>query len=76
MIGLEPTRRKAPDPKSGMATNYITSAVNTNSKVLILERPSRNIIDMICSGTGREGIIFLKHIKQKKALISQGFFSD
>jgi hypothetical protein len=26
MIGLEPTRRKAPDPKSGMATNYITSA--------------------------------------------------
>lgn len=27
MIGLEPTRRKAPDPKSGMATNYITSAL-------------------------------------------------
>ena len=26
MIGLEPTRRKAPDPKSGLATNYITSA--------------------------------------------------
>ena len=28
MIGLEPTRRKAPDPKSGMATNYITSATS------------------------------------------------
>lgn len=26
MEGLEPTRREAPDPKSGMATNYITSA--------------------------------------------------
>jgi hypothetical protein len=26
MKGLEPPRREAPDPKSGMATNYITSA--------------------------------------------------
>ncbi len=26
MEGLEPTRLTAPDPKSGMATNYITSA--------------------------------------------------
>jgi hypothetical protein len=28
MGGLEPTRREAPDPKSGMSTNFITSAVN------------------------------------------------
>ena len=27
MEGLEPTRLTAPDPKSGMATNYITSAL-------------------------------------------------
>ncbi len=26
MIGLEPTRRETPDPKSGAATNYATSA--------------------------------------------------
>ena len=26
MTGLEPTRRKTPDPKSGAATNYATSA--------------------------------------------------
>ncbi len=26
MKGLEPPRGEAPDPKSGMATNYITSA--------------------------------------------------
>ena len=26
MIGLEPTRLTAPDPKSGAATNYATSA--------------------------------------------------
>ena len=26
MKGLEPPRLTAPDPKSGMATNYITSA--------------------------------------------------
>ena len=30
MEGLEPTRREAPDPKSGMATNYITSANDKN----------------------------------------------
>jgi hypothetical protein len=35
MIGLEPTRRKAPDPKSGMATNYITSATLINPQSLI-----------------------------------------
>ena len=27
MKGLEPPRGEAPDPKSGMATNYITSAL-------------------------------------------------
>ena len=26
MKGLEPPRREAPDPKSGVATNYTTSA--------------------------------------------------
>ena len=26
LIGLEPTRRETPDPKSGAATNYATSA--------------------------------------------------
>jgi hypothetical protein len=27
MKGLEPPRREAPDPKSGAATNYATSAL-------------------------------------------------
>ena len=27
MTGLEPTRRSTPDPKSGAATNYATSAL-------------------------------------------------
>ncbi len=27
MKGLEPPRREAPDPKSGVATNYTTSAL-------------------------------------------------
>ncbi len=26
LIGLEPTRREAPDPKSGVSTNFTTSA--------------------------------------------------
>lgn len=26
LIGLEPTRRKAPDPKSGVSTNFTTGA--------------------------------------------------
>ena len=30
MKGLEPPRLTAPDPKSGMATNYITSAFLKN----------------------------------------------
>jgi hypothetical protein len=30
MGGLEPTRREAPDPKSGMSTNFITSAEKKN----------------------------------------------
>ena len=30
MEGLEPTRREALDPKSSMATNYITSALDKN----------------------------------------------
>lgn len=29
MKGLEPPRREAPDPKSGAATNYATSALGT-----------------------------------------------
>jgi hypothetical protein len=32
MKGLEPPRREAPDPKSGAATNYATSAVR-NAKI-------------------------------------------
>ena len=27
LIGLEPTRREAPDPKSGVSTNFTTGAV-------------------------------------------------
>ncbi len=32
--GLEPPRRKTPDPKSGAATNYATSA-NADAKIRI-----------------------------------------
>ena len=31
MKGLEPPRREAPDPKSGVATNYTTSAKRVQS---------------------------------------------
>jgi len=31
--GLEPTRLAAPDPKSGMSTNFTISAININSFV-------------------------------------------
>ena len=31
MKGLEPPRREAPDPKSGVATNYTTSAKRVRS---------------------------------------------
>ncbi len=34
-IGLEPTRRKTPDPKSGASANSATSA-NAGAKVLLL----------------------------------------
>ena len=33
LIGLEPTRRKTPDPKSGASTNFATGA-KSNAKVL------------------------------------------
>lgn len=33
MIGLEPTRLSSPDPKSGVATNYTTSAKTDDTKV-------------------------------------------
>jgi hypothetical protein len=32
MKGLEPPRRETPDPKSGAATNYATSAFNRDYK--------------------------------------------
>ena len=28
LIGLEPTRRKTPDPKSGASTNFATGAIH------------------------------------------------
>ena len=34
MKGLEPPRRKTPDPKSGAATNYATSA-NWSAKIIL-----------------------------------------
>lgn len=35
LIGLEPTRREAPDPKSGVATNYTTGACSLNGTAKI-----------------------------------------
>ncbi len=32
MRGLEPPRREAPDPKSGVYTNFTTSAQNIENK--------------------------------------------
>ncbi len=36
MKGLEPPRLTAPDPKSGVATNYTTSAFSKNSFSFVL----------------------------------------
>lgn len=36
MKGLEPPRLTAPDPKSGVATNYTTSALFKNSYSFVL----------------------------------------
>lgn len=33
--GLEPPRREAPDPKSGVATNYTTAASVCGAKVIL-----------------------------------------
>jgi hypothetical protein len=33
IIGLEPTRLAAPDPKSGMSTNFTISAKNTSLNI-------------------------------------------
>ena len=41
IIGLEPTRLAAPDPKSGMSTNFTISAQLTHY-ALILKRSSLN----------------------------------
>ena len=35
MKGLEPPRLSAPDPKSGVATNYTTAAEKQTAKVII-----------------------------------------
>ena len=43
-IGLEPTRRKTPDPKSGAATNYATCAF-ARAKLLKITLPAKFIDD-------------------------------
>ena len=41
MRGLEPPRREAPDPKSGVYTNFTTSAcINTINNTKKVVRPS------------------------------------
>ena len=35
MKGLEPPRREAPDPKSGAATNYATSALGVANVTIL-----------------------------------------
>ncbi len=43
MIGLEPTRLSTPDPKSGAATNYATSACSlsfSGAKIDIISNPA------------------------------------
>ena len=40
MKGLEPPRLSAPDPKSGTATNYATSAYYTNSLLSSMMKPN------------------------------------
>jgi hypothetical protein len=59
MIGLEPTRRKAPDPKSGMATNYITSATCRKNNVLL---------NLIKQKSGRKYLLFPATLKIKFVL--------
>ena len=41
MKGLEPPCLAAPDPKSGMSTNFITSAKNKKELVLLVSRNPR-----------------------------------
>lgn len=35
VIGLEPTHREAPDPKSGVSTNFTTPAVDNRKTVIV-----------------------------------------
>lgn len=41
LAGLEPVRLSAPDPKSGTATNYATSAMNGCSHPTLTEQAQR-----------------------------------
>lgn len=34
VIGLEPTHREAPDPKSGVSTNFTTPAYNFSTEMV------------------------------------------
>ena len=41
MRGLEPPRRKAPDPKSGVYTNFTTSAYECSYLIVTMVLPTR-----------------------------------
>ena len=59
LIGLEPTRRKTPDPKSGASTNFATGALCGCKDTLIYSNwqifPCFLILEM-------EALIFLNEI--------------
>ncbi len=47
MKGLEPPRREAPDPKSGAAANYATSAIILSKLQLIYKFSNNTILKTI-----------------------------
>ena len=48
--GLEPPRREAPDPKSGVATNYTTAALISSAKVTVFVEYTKYFADFfVCN---------------------------
>lgn len=53
IIGLEPTRLAAPDPKSGMSTNFTISAKFVSANIVIIMSQAKIIfIILMCASMG------------------------
>ena len=80
VIGLEPTRPKAPEPKSGASTNFATPALHliNNSKNLILNKTKKELIKLTptCDLGGIQTPNLLSRNQMHYSVMLRGLFGE